>query len=95
MHCPGRKVASLAFIQRHTYTRTHTCEPGSSRHDVSLFSALEDVEHILPHLARLLAGVNALPDTGFTVVLDDGGSLLVVGAKTLLEGVSIVIASLD
>ena len=46
--------------------------------------ALDDVEHVLPDLAGLLAGVDALPDADLLVVVDDGGGLLVVGAEALL-----------
>ena len=57
--------------------------------------ALDDVEHVLPDLAGLLAGVDALPDAGLLVVVDNGGGLLVVGAEALLQGVGVVVGALD
>lgn len=56
---------------------------------------LENTEQALPHLARLLAGVNAAPDTGLLVVIANGRGLGVVGSKTLGEGVGVVIRALD
>lgn len=50
---------------------------------------------MLPDLTRLLAGVNALPETGLLIVANNGASLLVVGNQALLEGLSVVIAALD
>ena len=56
---------------------------------------LEDVEHALPDLARLLRGVDLLPDAGLTVVVNDGAGLLVVGTKTLAESALVVVGALD
>ena len=55
----------------------------------------EDSKNALPDLTRLLAGINATPDTGLLVVVDNGGGLGVVGSQTLDEGVGIVIRTLD
>jgi hypothetical protein len=55
----------------------------------------EDSKNALPDLARLLAGINAAPDTGLLIVLDNRGGLGVVGSQTLGEGVGIVIGTLD
>ena len=62
---------------------------------MALLVGVDNLEHVLPYLAGLLAGVNALPDASLAVVVDDGGGLLVVGGETLLEGVGVVVAALD
>lgn len=56
---------------------------------------LEDTQQALPHLTRLLAGVNAAPDTSLLVVVADGGGLGVVGSQTLGQGVGVVVGALD
>lgn len=56
---------------------------------------LEDIEHGLPDLAGLLAGVNAGPDAGLLVVTGDGSSLLVVSSKTLLESIGVIVGTVD
>ena len=56
---------------------------------------LEDVEHALPDLARLLRGVDLLPDAGVAVVVDDRAGLLVVGTETLAESALVVVGALD
>jgi hypothetical protein len=56
---------------------------------------LEDVKHALPDLARLLRGVDLLPDAGVAVVVNDGASLLVVGTETLAESALVVVGALD
>lgn len=56
---------------------------------------LENTEQALPHLARLLAGVDTPPDTGLLVVVDHRGGLGVVGTQTLLEGIGVVVRALD
>lgn len=56
---------------------------------------LEDVKHALPDLARLLRGVDLLPDAGVAVVVNDGASLLVVGTETLAESALVVVRALD
>lgn len=55
----------------------------------------EDSKNALPDLARLLASINAAPDTGLLVVLDNGGGLGVVSRQTLGEGLGIIIGALD
>ena len=55
----------------------------------------EDTEKALPDLARLLAGVNAAPDTSLLIVLADGGSLGVVCHQTLLKSIGVVVGALD
>ena len=57
--------------------------------------AVKDGEQALPDLAGLLAGINSLPDAGVLVVANDGGGLLVVGRKTLLKRLGVVIRALD
>lgn len=57
--------------------------------------AVKDGEKRVPHLAGLLASVNGLPDARLLVVVHNGGSLLVVGLKALLEGVGVVVGALD
>lgn len=61
----------------------------------ALFLALKDGKHVLPHLARLLTSIDTMPDAVLAVVVDDGGSLLVVGAKALLQCLGVVVAALD
>ena len=56
---------------------------------------VENAEQALPHLAGLLAGVNAAPDAGLLVVLAHGGGLSVVGGQTLGQGFGVVIGTLD
>jgi hypothetical protein len=56
---------------------------------------LENVKHALPDLARLLRGIDLLPDAGVAVVVNDGAGLLVVGTETLAEGALVVVGSLD
>lgn len=55
----------------------------------------EDSKNALPDLTRLLTGINAAPDTGLLVVVDDRGGLGVVSSQTLGEGFGIVIGTLD
>jgi hypothetical protein len=62
---------------------------------VALLLAVDNLQHVLPHLAGLLAGIDALPDTGGAVVVDDRGGLLVVGVQALLQGLGVVVAALD
>ena len=56
---------------------------------------LENAENVLPDGTRFLASVDSGPDTGLAVVVDNGGSLEVIGAETLLEGVGVVIRALN
>ena len=56
---------------------------------------LENTEQALPHLAGLLAGVNASPDTSLLVVFDDRGCLGMVSCKTLLQRVGVVVGTLN
>jgi len=56
---------------------------------------VEDSEKALPHLARFLAGINTSPNASVLVIITDGGGLCVVGRETLLQGLSIVIRTLD
>lgn len=56
---------------------------------------MENTQKALPHLARLLAGVNTAPDSGGLVVLADGGGLGVVGSQTLGQSVGVVVGALD
>jgi hypothetical protein len=58
-------------------------------------AGLDNLQHVLPYLAGLLAGINALPDASIPVIVDDGASLGMVGAETLLEGLLVVIGALD
>ena len=55
----------------------------------------EDTEQALPDSARLLAGVDALPDASLLVVVDDRTGLVVVGSQALLKGIGVVVGSLD
>lgn len=56
---------------------------------------IDNLEQALPDLARLLAGVDGLPDARLLVVGDDGGGLGVVGAEALLERLGVVVGALD
>lgn len=60
-----------------------------------LLVLLKDTEKAFPHLPRLLAGVNSLPDTGLLVIPNDRCGLLVVCDKSLLKRLSVVIRSLN
>lgn len=62
---------------------------------MALGAFLHNLQHALPHLARLLASVEATPDTILLVVTNDRGGLGVVGTKTLLEGVGVVVGALN
>lgn len=61
----------------------------------TLALGLEDLQHVLPYLARLLGGIDALPDAGLLVVADHGGRLGVVGCKALLQSIGVVVAALN
>jgi hypothetical protein len=55
----------------------------------------QTLENISPHLLRVLGSIDALPDTGLLVVAHNGLGLLVEGDEALLEGVGVVVGSLD
>ena len=57
--------------------------------------ALQDIKHVLPHLSRGLASIDAFPNSGFLVVVNDRRRLLVVRNQTLLKRISIVVAPLN
>lgn len=69
--------------------------PKQSPSHLKVDLVLENTQKALPHLARLLAGVNTTPDSGGLVVLADGGGLGVVGSQTLGESVGVVVGALD
>lgn len=56
---------------------------------------VKDLEQALPDLSGFLAGIDGFPDARLLVVRHDGGRLLVVRAEALLEGVGVVVGSLD
>ena len=56
---------------------------------------VENTEKALPHLARLLAGINTPPDAGLLVVVSNRGGLGVVCHQTLVQGVDVVVGALD
>lgn len=56
---------------------------------------LENTEQRLPHASWLLGGINAGPDACLLVVTNDWCGLLVVGNKTLLEGLGVVVGALN
>lgn len=83
---------------RETKTSLTTSDPAQDAGAAALglvLVAVEDGQQALPDLAGLLAGVDGLPDARLLVVAHDGGSLLVVGGKALLERVGVVVGPLD
>lgn len=56
---------------------------------------MENTEEALPHLARLLAGINTPPDAGLLVVVSNRGGLGVVCHQTFVQGVDVVVGALD
>ena len=60
--------------------------------DLFLAQALQDV---VPDLGWLLRGVDSAPDASLLVVLDNRLGLLVVGDQSLLQGVFVVVRSLN
>lgn len=59
------------------------------------FLVSENTEKALPHLTRLLAGIDSPPDAGLLVVLTNRGGLVVVRNQALLEGIGIVVGALN
>lgn len=57
--------------------------------------SFQNTQQVLPHLPRLLAGVHSLPDTSLLIIADNRGRLFVVSDESFLQGLRIVIASLD
>lgn len=57
--------------------------------------AVKDVEQAFPDGTGLLGGIDGLPDASLAVVVDDGGSLGVVGCEALLERIGVVVGALD
>lgn len=74
---------------------THAREPIWYLLEDFLHLLLENTKQAFPHLAGLLAGINASPDTGLLVVFDDRGGLGVVSRKTLLQRLGVVIGTLN
>lgn len=69
---------------------------GSSTNQSSyLVLRVENTEDALPHLARLLAGINLPPDASLLVVLNNRGGLCVVCRQTLVQGIGVVVGALD
>jgi hypothetical protein len=60
-----------------------------------LLLLVKDLEQILPHPAGVLRSIHTAPDALLLVVFDDGGGLLVVSSQALLEGLDIVVGTLD
>lgn len=56
---------------------------------------VENTEKALPHLARLLAGIDTPPDASLLVVVNNRSSLSVVCRQTLGKGVGVVVGTLD
>jgi hypothetical protein len=63
--------------------------------DAGVVGLLENSEETLPHLTRFLTGIDAAPDAGFLVVIHHGGGLGVVRGQALLEGIGIVVGTLN
>lgn len=61
----------------------------------ALAARLQDIQNALPHLSRLLAGINSLPDARLAIVICHRGRLVVVGLEPLLQRVFVVVGSLD
>jgi len=80
--CPSRLVrASDAAQDRRTVTLA--------------LPSLHNLQHVLPHLSRLLAGIQALPDAGLLVVMHNRRGLLVIDSQALLQGLGVVVGALD
>lgn len=60
----------------------------------NLLLPIKNLKQALPHLARLLARINGLPDARLLVVRHDGGGLAVVSGEALLEGLGVVVGAL-
>lgn len=70
--------------------------PRSSNFFFFFFSVLvENTEEALPHLTGFLAGINTSPDAGLLVVVSNRGSLSVVCHQTLVQGVDVVVGTLN
>ena len=65
------------------------------RETTRLESLVEDGIERSPDSLGGLGGVNTVPDTLLLVVFSNRGGLLVEGVQTLLQGLSVVIRSLD
>lgn len=59
------------------------------------FGRREDLGDGTPNEFWALSSVDRGPDSSLLVVLDDRGSLVVVGSKTFLKSSSVVVRSLD
>lgn len=56
---------------------------------------VENTQQGLPHASRLLGGINASPDASLLVIANDWCGLLVVGNKTLLESLGVIVGALN
>lgn len=81
IHSYGRRPPLFLPPQPHT--------PQHAR--LLLLALIKNLDKLLPHLSRLLARINSLPDSPSLVVSNNRERLLVVCYKTLLEGVGIVV----
>ena len=70
-------------------------DAAQDRRTMALALVVDNAQNRLPDLARLLAGINTLPDTILLVVTDDRSGLSVVGTEALLESFSVVIGTLN
>jgi hypothetical protein len=86
---------SLIVRSKCLLLETNLLEKAARGGDVTVAALLKDAQDVLPHSSGLLAGVNASPDLGLLVVVDDGRGLVVVGSQTLLEGGLVVVGTLD
>jgi hypothetical protein len=55
----------------------------------------EDSRQAVPDNVGVLSGIDTVPDTLLSVVVDDRDGLFVVRIQTLLQGLSVVVGSLN
>lgn len=71
---------------------------GNSTEDaraMPLVLSLQNIQDIFPYLARLLAGINTLPNASLFIVIDYRGCLVVIYSESFLKRIGIVVASLN
>jgi hypothetical protein len=91
-HCPlpthiSTSLKRAVYLLRHSALRALRL--------LLLLLLLKDLEQVLPHPTGVLGSVHTAPDALLLVVVDDGSGLLVVGSQALLEGLDVVVGTLD
>ena len=91
-HFPSKTAVSPIF--RITIDKLFAGNSAQNATVLALVAPVQNLQHSLPHLSRLLASIQALPDAILPIVVYYRSGLLMIGAKSLLERIGIVIASL-